>query len=114
MPLLTAEEKQGVVKAKAKAEAAKAAIAEARAKVAARGTGSGVMGSTVSTATSLNAGVPEAVAPKVKKASRVVALIKMKKTAQVLYSRLRYGPRGTRVAVCCCLLRSDFFVFCTS
>ncbi|KAF9277935.1 Homeodomain-interacting protein kinase 3 [Mortierella alpina] len=79
-PLLTAEEKQGLVKAKA--EAAKAAIAEARAKVAARGAGSGTAGSTGSTASSLKAGVPEAAAPKVKKASRVVALMKMKKIAQ--------------------------------
>ncbi|KAF9950558.1 hypothetical protein BGZ72_007799 [Mortierella alpina] len=80
VPLLTAEEKQGLVKAKA--EAAKAAIAEARAKVAARTVGSGAAGLTVSTASSLKAGVPEAAAPKVKKASRVVALMKMKKTAQ--------------------------------
>ncbi|KAF9944917.1 hypothetical protein BGZ70_004222, partial [Mortierella alpina] len=77
--VLTAEEKQGL--AKAKAEAAKAAIAEARAKVAARGTGSmgaAAAGSGVSTASGVQ---PDAAAPKVKKASRVVALIKMKKMA---------------------------------
>ncbi|KAF9979774.1 hypothetical protein BGZ75_009237 [Mortierella antarctica] len=71
--LLTAEEKQRL---------AKAVIADARAKVAARGTGSGTAGLTVSTASSQKASLPEAAAPKVKTASRVVALMKMKKTAQ--------------------------------
>ncbi|KAF9558097.1 zinc finger, AN1-type domain [Mortierella alpina] len=79
-PPVTAEEKQMLVKAKA--EAAKAALAEAKAKVAARNTGLGAAKSTGSSASSLKAGVSEAAAPKIKKASRVVALMKMKKTAK--------------------------------
>ncbi|KAG0311573.1 hypothetical protein BGZ99_010076 [Dissophora globulifera] len=67
-----------------KAEAAKTAIAEARARVAAR-SGSG-SGSTTSgaTATTSTPGVdsPATAPPKVKKASRVVTVIKLKKTAQ--------------------------------
>lgn len=67
--------------AKAKADQARAAIAEAKAKVAARTTAKG------STTTSLGSGsvsstTTTAGPPKVKKASRVVSLIKLRKVAQ--------------------------------
>ncbi|KAF9131487.1 hypothetical protein BGW39_001733 [Mortierella sp. 14UC] len=72
------EEKQ--VQAKAKAEAAKMAIAEAKAKIAIRNSTAKAATTAASTAT-INATTAPA-PPKVKKSSRVVTVMKIKKTAQ--------------------------------
>ncbi|KAF8930517.1 hypothetical protein BGZ47_000501 [Haplosporangium gracile] len=73
------EEKQ--TQAKVKAEAAKAAIAEAKAKIAARST-TAKSAATITTTPSAIIGTTAAPAqPKVKKASRVVIVMKIKKTA---------------------------------
>ncbi|KAG0345923.1 hypothetical protein BG005_001037 [Podila minutissima] len=74
---LSPEEKAAL--AKAKAEQARAAIAEAKAKVAARAVTA--KGSS-SSGTSGTSSATTPVGPKVKKASRVVSLIKLRKMAQ--------------------------------
>ncbi|KAF9328328.1 zinc finger, AN1-type domain [Linnemannia elongata] len=73
---MTAEEKQA--QAKVKTEAAKAAIAEAKAKIAAR-TSFAKSATAPSAATTGAAAAPAP--PRVKKASRVVTVMKLKKTA---------------------------------
>ncbi|KAK3838978.1 MAG: hypothetical protein J3R72DRAFT_447863 [Linnemannia gamsii] len=66
--------------AKAKAEAAKAAIAEAKAKIAARTSAAKAATTAASTTTATAPTTPAQ--PKVKKASRIVTVMKIKKTAQ--------------------------------
>lgn len=84
---MTPEEKQA--QAKVKAEAAKAAIAEAKAKIAARtsSTKSGTTTNTTPSATTTSA-IATPAPPRVKKASRVVTVMKIKKTAVVINSSL--------------------------
>ncbi|KAF9907094.1 hypothetical protein EC991_011312 [Linnemannia zychae] len=74
--IVSPEEKQA--QAKAKAEAAKMAIAEAKAKIAARNAAKTATTATSTMSTTTTASAP----PKVKKASRVVTVMKIKKTAQ--------------------------------
>ncbi|KAG0270784.1 hypothetical protein BGZ95_001523 [Linnemannia exigua] len=78
MATISPDEKQAL--AKAKAEAAKAAIAEAKAKIAARNSATKATTTTTPTATATAPTTPAQ--PKVKKASRVVTVMKIKKTAQ--------------------------------
>ncbi|KAF9143197.1 zinc finger, AN1-type domain [Linnemannia schmuckeri] len=76
---MTPEEKQA--QTKAKAEAAKTAIAEAKAKIAARSTTT-KSGATITATPSATIGTTATPAqPKVRKASRVVTIMKIKKTA---------------------------------
>ncbi|KAF9211522.1 zinc finger, AN1-type domain [Podila verticillata] len=67
--------------AKAKADQARAAIAEAKAKVAARTTAKGSTTSSLGSGSASSATTPAGL-PKIKKASRVVSLIKLRKVAQ--------------------------------
>ncbi|KAF9425668.1 hypothetical protein BGZ94_007322 [Podila epigama] len=76
---LTSEDKAASIKAKA--EQARAAIAEAKANIAKRSSASAAMPKSSEQATSNSAAAPPP-PPKVKKASRVVSLMKMKKNSQ--------------------------------
>ncbi|KAF9542972.1 hypothetical protein EC957_001408 [Mortierella hygrophila] len=77
---VTPEEKQ--MQAKVKAEAAKAAIAEAKAKIAARTSSTKSAAATTTTPSATMTGTAATMAPpRVKKASRVVTVMKIKKTA---------------------------------
>ncbi|KAI8598262.1 hypothetical protein EDD21DRAFT_192815 [Dissophora ornata] len=69
------QQQQKAENAKLKAEVARTAIAEAKARVAARNASTGTPGATT-------AATPVSAPPKVKKASRVVSVMKLKKTAQ--------------------------------